>query len=811
MESYEKLGFFYLGKVFDPHSQRRTDEYLLYDARDLVTHAVCVGMTGSGKTGLCLGLLEEAAIDRVPAIIIDPKGDLGNLLLTFPDLRPEDFRPWINEDEALKKGLTPESYALEQAASWEKGLAEWEQTRQRISNLKNAADFAIYTPGSSAGLPLSVLRSFAAPAPGVRADGDLLRERILTTTSGLLGLLGLEADPLRSREHILVSNILERSWLSGKDVDLPALIQMIQSPPLQRVGVFELDAFYPPPERLKFAMTLNNLLAAPGFDAWMEGEPLEVDRLLYTQDGRPRLSVFCISHLSDAERMFFVTLLLNQVLGWMRTQSGTTSLRALLYMDEVFGFLPPVAEPPSKRTLLTLLKQARAFGLGVVLATQNPVDLDYKGLSNAGTWFIGRLQTERDKDRLLEGLSGAATGSGTALDPAVLSDLLSRLGKRVFLMHNVHEDRPVLFQTRWTLSYLRGPLTRAQIKQLMDARRSASEPVARGMQPIPPLPPAAPAPATAAFRPQLPPSVNQFFVPPGRAPETAEIVYRPCAFAAGKVHLIDNRLGLSQAPSVLHYFAFDADTVNFLWDDAAQLPLRFELLERQPLPQAGFLPPPAQMLQVISGAGLERTYRDYLQRACELRLWKSNLFKLVSQPGESERDFRVRLSQMARERRDFELESLRRRYAGKFEVLNRQEAEARLNLERQQQEYSQQTMQTAISVGGTLLGALFGGSRGRYGSIGRATTAARSAGRASREYQDIDRARARLEEAHLRKAQLELQLREEADRLAAGLDPLQETLQEIVVRPKKTDILVLATGLLWVPYCQGRALTEVGA
>src|SRR5712671_2206543 len=392
---FEKLGVFYLGRPYDPQQKKSQDGVLLYDSKDLVTHAVCVGMTGSGKTGLCLALIEEAAIDGIPAILIDPKGDLANLLLTFPGLRPEDFRPWINEDDARRKNLSPDDYARQQAELWQKGLAAW--------------------------------------------DEELLRERIGTTATSLLGLLGIDADPIKSREHILIATILDAAWRQGRELDLAGLIQQIQTPPVKRVGVLDLDASFPSKDRFALAMSLNNLLAAPGFGAWMEGEPLDVDALLHTPEGKPRVAIVSIAHLSDAERMFFVSLLLNQVVGWMRTQSGTTSLRALLYMDEIFGFFPPVANPPSKTPLLTLLKQARAFGVGVVLATQNPVDLDYKGLSNTGTWLIGRLQTERDKARVLDGLEGAAGTAGQGFDRAGLERILSGLSTRVFLMNNVHE------------------------------------------------------------------------------------------------------------------------------------------------------------------------------------------------------------------------------------------------------------------------------------------------------------------------------------------------------------------------------------
>jgi hypothetical protein len=452
LPAYEKLGAFYLGRTTDHATP------LLYDSADLVTHAVCVGMTGSGKTGLCIDILEEAAIDGIPALVIDPKGDLANLLLTFPELKPQDFEPWVNPDDARTAGVDVPAFAAQQADLWKKGLASWDEDGDRIARLKNAAEFTIYTPGSDAGVPVSILKSFAAPDAKTLADREALGDRISATATSLLGLIGIDADPMQSREHVLISSLLDHAWQAGTDLDLPGLIAGIQKPPMDKVGVLDLESFYPAKERFGLAMALNNLLASPGFEVWLRGEALDIDKLLWTSAGKPRVAIFSIAHLSDAERMFFVSLLLNQTLSWIRTKPGTTSLRALLYMDEIFGYFPPVANPPSKKPLLTLLKQARAFGLGVVLATQNPVDLDYKGLANTGTWFLGRLQTERDKQRVLEGLEGAAAQAGAQMNRAEMDTLLSGLGKRVFLMNNVHEKQPVLFETRWTLCYLRGPL-----------------------------------------------------------------------------------------------------------------------------------------------------------------------------------------------------------------------------------------------------------------------------------------------------------------------------------------------------------------
>jgi hypothetical protein len=474
VKDYEKLGAFYLGREYDVATRELEDELVLYDSKDLVTHGVVLGMTGSGKTGLCLSILEEAALDGVPALVIDPKGDIANLLLTFPDLAPEDFRPWINEEEAAKKGMTPDDYAAGQADLWRDGLAQWGQTGERIGQFRDKVDMTVYTPGSSAGVPVSILSSLDAPPIEVVDDGELLGELIESTVSSLLSLVGVNADPLQNPEHILLSNIFNHCWQSGEDVTLKSLIGFIQEPPFEEIGVLELEKFYPEKKRFELAMKINALLASPGFGTWLKGEPLDIQRMLWTEEGKPRISIFSIAHLSDTERMFFVSLLLNQTLGWMRSQGGTTSLRALLYMDEIYGFLPPTANPPSKKPMLTMLKQARAFGLGVLLATQNPVDLDYKALSNMGTWFLGRLQTERDKMRVLDGLEGAASAQDSSFDRQEMEQVLAGLGSRVFLLNNVHEDAPVIFHVRWVMSYLRGPLTRRQIKSLM-AKKAARE------------------------------------------------------------------------------------------------------------------------------------------------------------------------------------------------------------------------------------------------------------------------------------------------------------------------------------------------
>lgn len=788
---YEKLGLFYLGKEIDPETMALKTDYVLYDSKDLVTHAVCVGMTGSGKTGLCLALLEEAGIDGIPAIIVDPKGDLPNLMLLFPELRQEDFRPWINENEADQKGFSPDDYASKEAELWQKGLAEWNQDSSRIQKLLNSVDISIFTPGSNAGLPLSILKSFEAPPPALTEDAELLSEKVSTTVSGLLGLLGIQADPLQSREHILISNLFQAAWRSGQSLDLPSLIQQIQNPPLKRIGVFELDSFYPAQERFKLAMMLNNLLAAPGFDLWLSGEPLDINSLLYNSSGQPRLSIISIAHLSEAQRMFLVTILLNQLLGWVRQQSGTSSLRAIFYMDEIFGFFPPTSEPPAKRPLLTLLKQARAFGLGLVLTTQNPVDLDYKGLANAGTWFIGRLQTERDKDRLMEGLSRVAGN----IDLRKVSEQISSLQKRVFLMHNVHEERPVLFKTRWVLSYLRGPMTRQQIASVMKNKKAQIE--TRPEKLSPEISPKILS-STASLsnpKPSLPPEINELFFQVTTQPApSARLLYRPAIAVCGQVTIFDNRLGLSHISNVGHYLELREGTIGLLWDEATPFSIKIENLEKEPRPGASFEALPSRSLFLLKSA--EEEYREFLTRSYQLKLLKSPIFQEISQPGESERDFRIRLSQLAREKRDEALEKLRQKYAARIASLERQYLLAEQRLQREQEQYKERLAQSAISVGATIFGAILG--RRSY-QVGRATTTARTASRAYYEKLDIKRAQEQVELAKARLAEMEQALQQEADKIANLYSPEREQLQSLILRPKKKDITIRWSGLLWLP------------
>ena len=813
MEDFEKLGAFYLGRPYDLEKKKPKKGLLLYDSKDLVTHAVCVGMTGSGKTGLCIALLEEAAIDRIPSIIIDPKGDLSNLLLTFPELKPEDFAPWVNEEDAQKKNLSTAEYAAQQAEFWTKGLAEWGQDGARIKRLREAADFRVYSPGSNAGFPVSILKSFSAPPVAIREDNELMTERVNTTVTSLLGLVGIDADPIKSREHILISNILSREWNSGKDLDIAGLIQQIQSPSMTRVGVMELDSFFPSKDRFELAMALNNLLAAPGFSSWMEGEPLDIQQILHTPEGKPRVAIFSIAHLGDAERMFFVSLLLNQTLGWMRTQSGTTSLRAILYMDEIFGYFPPVANPPSKLPLLTLLKQGRAFGLGVVLVTQNPVDLDYKGLSNTGTWFIGRLQTERDKARVLEGLEGIAAGTGQKFDRQEMEQTLAGLGNRVFVLNNTHEDATEVFESRWAMSYLRGPLTRTQIKTLMDPMKAQSS--------VAPATQAAAAavdasvqypvqskstnvggakPAAGNQQPILPPEVSQYFIPVrGSGSGNVTLVYHPALLGLSEVSYSDSKtVEVSQQLSLLTTITDGPVPVD--WGQSSSLELPAEDLEKSPETNAKFAALP-------SGASKPRNYdswrkdlSSWIYRNQKLELLQSPSLDFVSSPGESERDFRIRLQQRARELRDEAAEKLRQKYAPKFAQLEEKKRRAEQAVGREAEQSKSQKLQTAISFGATLLSSFMGRKAVSLTTLGRATTAARGVSRSMKEAQDVTRAQETVEAIAQQNADLDAQFKAETESLDRSVDLQTEILDKVSLKPTKANIVIKLLTLAWAPY-----------
>lgn len=816
-EVYEQPGTFYLGREYDIATKALQDNLVLYDSKDLVTHGVVLGMTGSGKTGLCLALLEEAAMDGIPVLAIDPKGDIANFLLQFPNLQGSEFEPWVNPEDAQKKGQSVTEYAASQAQMWAKGLGEWGQSADRIKKLREKVDINIFTPGSSAGIPVSIVASLAAPPAEIIEDAEIFQERVESCSTSLLSLAGVEGDPVQSPQHILLANIFTYCWGKGQDVTLESLVHLVQQPPFEKIGVVAVDDFLSEKKRTEVAMKLNNLIASPSFASWLQGVPLDIQKMLYTPEGKARVSIFSIAHLSDEQRMFFVSLLLNETLGWMRQQSGTTSLRAMLYMDEIFGYLPPTANPPSKKPMMILLKQARAFGLGILLATQNPVDLDYKALSNIGTWFLGRLQTERDKARVLDGLEGAASSQNAKFNRSEMENLLSALGNRIFLMNNVHEDHPVVFSVRWVMTYLRGPLSRNQIKSLVDPKREAfaslmqsSTPKKAAKSGPPPLPKAkkavdedsgflppsseeeetteAPA-AGSGFRPKLPdPAVEYFQSERGSN-------YVPAMLRSATVLFNDAKKKISGRATVTLVNEIDAANAKVNWDKFLDVPRDIDLstLERDPDDGASFGDLPSAAQKAATWKAIEKDLINWVYANYEAEIRYSSLLEAYSNFGESEADFRVRVSQVARELRDKAVEELRAKMMKQAKAIEDKASRAMQKVEAQKAQASSAKWSTAATIGTSLLGALFG----RKSSVVSATNV-NKVGSIFRESREAASAEGEVERYREELKALDQQLTDETQKIRDQYDPTALTFEVVKLTPMKKNITPNAVGILWV-------------
>ncbi len=818
---------FYLGRLTDAQG-KPTDKPLLYDPADLTTHGIVTGMTGSGKTGLCIGLLEEAALQGIPAIIVDPKGDLTNLLLHFPNLAPQDFTPWLDAEAVRRQGKTIDQAAEETAAMWKKGLSEWGIEPARILTLAESVQFAVYTPGSDAGLPVSVLSSLEAPPIPWEGNREILRERISSTVTAILGLVGMDdIDPLRSREHILLANIFENAWSQGLSLNLTELILQTQNPPFEKLGAFPVENFFPEKDRNQLAILLNNILAAPGFEIWREGQPLDIPSLLYAADGRPRHAVFYLAHLPEAERMFFVTILFTAVETWMRTQAGSTSLRAILYMDEIFGYLPPVSNPPSKTILLRMLKQARAFGVGILLATQNPVDIDYKGLSNAGTWLIGKLQTDQDKQRLLDGLEGA---SGGTLNRRALDSMISALGKRVFVMHNVHEKQPVAFQTRWTMNYLAGPLTRSQIPALnrlvgaalsVSHPETAAKPAARPeVQPEPP-PGFAPLPSAEATRsaqpainqtrPPVPSGIAEYFLPMNLSlseafaaagkplPDEArqkEVVYRPVLLAAARIRYLERKYGVD-SEFVRAALVTKPDRRGVVrWEDFPYHGPSLEKIETTPAPvQASFalLEPPLNDVKTMNA--LQRDFTDWLYRTTSIKVRANEMLKVYAGPDVSQAEFMKACAETAREARDAEVAKVTAQFDRQLKSLRDKLEREERELQMDQEELSQRKIEEIGTHAENVFGMLTGSRSSR-----RVSTSLTKRRLTAQAKADVDESVQAIAQYKREIAQLE-QLRQQAvEEVQQRWGDVVNKSSEITLTPKKTDIYVHLFGVAWAPY-----------
>ena len=811
MSRIEKLGEFYLGRKYDYINKSDTTKEILYDARNLTTHAICLGMTGSGKTGLCIGLLEEAALDNVPAIIIDPKGDITNLLLTFPNLLPADFKPWVNLDDANSKKMSIDEYSTQIAEKWKNGLADWGQTPKRIALLKESVDFSIYTPGSDAGTGVSILSALNPPNLSWESEAELLRDQIGGIVRALLNLIKMDDNPL-NREYILLSGIIEFYWREKSKVDLPLLINAIQKPPFTKMGVFEIESFFPAKERLKFALALNGLLASPDFQTWLDGDPLDISSLLYTSSGKPKHSIIYLAHLSDSERMFFTTLLLEQIVTWTRQQSGTTSLRALLYFDEVFGFLPPVAEPPSKKPILTLLKQARAYGLGLVLTTQNPMDIDYKAMSNAGTWFIGRLQTENDKKRLLDGLETISSNTAGNFNRAKINNIISSLDSRVFLLHNVHSNDTVVFKTRWVMSYLRGPLTRDQIRVLVNNKKTSqiekhNKPsVTAQTQQIS----SALKTNFSKVQPQLASKLKQVFLPveisPGKAlqqintttsKEKLSLVYEPVLIALAKVSLLSRKMNYTSQKTLSFLIKPDSADILLDWKNYQISPIDPEELSASREPESYFSGNfPEDWANRASMRSIIKDFKDFLYYNTIQSIPVNNTLKLYAKPDESAEQFQVRYSTKIKEQRDAEVNKLKEQVQKKLQRLTTKLKKEERELEEDQNDFKSRKSEELLSAGESIIGLLGIFGRRRSSALSSATRKRRMTRRAK---EDIEESKDEIKRLETEIQRLEDNTREKAEAIVEKWEAIANNNTIFEIKPRRTDVQVELVALAWLP------------
>lgn len=790
--AYEKLGLLYLGREIDMVSGVSSGAPFLYRNKNMTTHGVIIGMTGSGKTGLGIGLIEEAIMDNVPSIIIDPKGDMGNLLLSFPENRVEDYLPWVDPAEAARKEMSPEDYAAATAKTWTEGLASWGQGPERVKMLRARTEMTIYTPGSSAGVPVSVLSTFAAPDASVLEDTDTLNSLVNATTTSLLALVDIAGDPLQSKEHIMLSSLLLHFWRKGEDLSMEMLIGQIVNPPFNKVGVFPLDTFYPQSERMTLAMTLNNILASPTFTSWTEGVPLDIQRILYGEDGKPQTAIFSIAHLSDTERMFFVTMLLNQFIGWMRRQQGTSSLKALLYMDEIFGYFPPTANPPSKKPMLLLLKQARAFGVGVVLATQNPVDLDYKGLSNIGTWFVGRLQTRQDQEKVVEGIVGAGDGS---LDTAKVRQMLSDMKGRQFLLNSAHLDEPVLFETRWVMSYLKGPISKNDIKKLMELKKEQGAGIETRVENVSPLIADRGTGGGAGLAPVVPKSIDQLYFLQNMVSD--KISFEPKLCAAASVRYYNAKRNIDEVTvENLHCYLGDSFS-RFDWDEAMEGDYSLDDCVDKPPSDASYYPLPSEFLELSSLRGLEKEFSDHLYQTRRLELFRVATLGFESEPSETLGDFKVRLGDLVRDQKEEAVEKLQQKYRTRQERLEQKLSRALDKVEKEKLDVKTKTTDSIIHIGAAVLGAFFGRKTFSATNISKAATGMRNVGRVSKEKSDVRMAEEDVVEIETEIEELATEIEEKVAELGDSFAPENYEIETFAIKPRRSDIFDVRLALVW--------------
>jgi DNA helicase HerA-like ATPase len=757
-------------------------ETLTFKSDRLTTHGVVVGMTGSGKTGLCLVLLEELVAAGVPVLAIDPKGDLGNLGLVFPGLAPEDFAPWVGDED-------PRTVA----ESWRAGLERAGIGSDRVRQLRERLSMRVYTPGSTAGIPIDLLSLLDAPPEDVRNDPESRTTMVAAAVSGLLGLVGRPSDPVKDPAHVVLSHLVDEKWREGEGVDLSTLVLQLVDPPFEKVGLFPVDTFFDPDARMELAMRFNALLSAPSFASWRTGEALDLDERLAESDRRTPVSVFNVAHLQDAQRQFFISLLLSRLLAWSRRQPGTSRLRGLVFFDEVSGYLPPYPHnPATKAPLLTLMKQARAVGLGVVLSTQNPVDLDYKALSNAGTWAIGRLSTRQDRDRLLKGIEA------DGLDATVAG-----LAKRQFVLHQVGRGAPATFSSRHAMCYLRGPLTQVEVGSLnalfgvryeADAERSKGEGGPSGVAGEAGLSvaPTVSGVDVAFLDPRVVFSARmegrfEAFAEPAR--DDGTVLHRPALFARLRLRFDETRRG----------FVLDEELTR-LWFPLGEnghdepLPVRLEPedLRSSPPPESVFAPLPGWCDEPGELKRLREDVVDSVHRSEARGQFVNPELKLYARSDESRADFEARCEAAVEAAIDAEAAKLNTRFEKKAERVQDQIERKQAQLVEHQGVVRSHQMEEVVNLGATIL-SFFGG---RKRSLTTAVSKRRQSSRAQAKVGRLESDVAELqEEAIDLEEELEAALQDIRIAHRAALDATE--VREVGL--EKSDIDVVSFGLMWVP------------
>ena len=807
---------FYLGKVYDEQGNL-TDEKLLYDPQDLVTHCMITGMTGSGKTGLGIILLEEMARKNIPAIVIDPKGDLTNLMLHFPELRAEDFEPWIDPEAPVREGKSLLEISVETAEAWKKGLSEWGLGKEEISELEKVS-YTIFTPGSTVGNPINILSSFEAPKTPVKEGDEFIREEIATTVTALLDLIGISnIDPLQSREHILLSSIIEQYWNMGKSIDIEEMIAAVNDPPFEKLGALPVDKMYPPKDRFQLSLLLNNFLASPSFQNWNKGPNLDIEKLLYTNDGKARMNVFYLQHLNDHERMFFVTMLYSQIESWMREQPGTGNLKLGVYFDEIAGYLPATSNPASRNVIIRLLKQARAFGVGMILSSQNPIDFDYKALSNAGTWFIGHLQTAQDVRRLIDGL---ATNDG-GIDQTEAKRRISALKNRQFLYMNVHTPGLKVMTTRWTLNYLAGPLTRNRIPLLIEKGLSErvdtvssvmnvnetvaeladtsqnqgedqgeaemSEEKAKEVQP-------------EGTKPEIAANINEYY---RRAEKIAaevgapaeEITYIPVWIAQAEARILQPKYNLDfiDKKAVL-IDEPDIRGVSINWREYETEPFDEKTVQSRPqYADAKYEQPPEWMSDSGSVRRRESDFLDYIYREGIVKIRANKPLDVYAAPDVTEEDFIAMCKGKVAEASQNEKDKLAKAYENIVDRMETKIRKAEADVADKTDKVKSKNIEKYGAFGELVIGMFTGRKRSVSTSINKY-------GQSTNADNALEKAQLVLDEL---KADLEQQTEEFKKQIAEveeKWNKIAEEMDEVTVTPMKKDIFIDYFGILWLPY-----------